>query len=278
MENKIKLVALDLDGTLLNSQKNISPRNLAALSRLRQLGILMVPITGRPGQGLPKEVLALPGLRYVASSNGATIRDLAQGEILLKRHLTPEACLTVLAACQHFDMIREVFRDGVGYLSQADYDRLRTAYKDSPLLPYLLDTREILPGTVEEFLRDDPRTVEELFFLTDSTQTKQRLRETLSPLPGISFADPFPNDLEILIGGLDKGTALLHLIEHLGIAPEETLAIGDGGSDLPLLQAAGIGVAMENAVDYVKAHADWISASCDEDGVALALTRFIPGF
>ena len=122
MANKIKLIALDLDATLLDSQKKISPRNLAALERAREMGVLMVPVTGRPAQGLPQAVRDLPGLRYAVTSNGATIRDWVEDRFLLEKHLTPEKSLEVLDACRDFAMIREVFREGIGYLTQADYE------------------------------------------------------------------------------------------------------------------------------------------------------------
>ena len=275
MDNKIKLIALDLDATLLDSQKKISPRNLAALERTRQMGILMVPVTGRPAQGLPQAVLDLPGLRYAVTSNGATIRDWMEDRFLLEKHLTPETALEVLDTCWDYDMVREVFRDGIGYLTQADYEILRDRYAGTPMWEYVMGTRQVLPGSLEDFLRADDRPVEELFFLTGSIQEKEALRERLSVLPGIGFADPFPNDLEVMAGGIDKGESFLWLLDHLGIDPAESLAMGDGGSDIPLLRAAGIGIAMENALDYVKAAADDVTASCDEDGVALALEKYI---
>ena len=253
MGKKIRLLALDLDGTLLNGAKQITPRTQAALERARQQGVLMVPVTGRPAQGLPPAVLSLPGLRYAVTSNGATIRDLVEQRVLLEKHLAPALCLQVLARCAHIPMIRQVFRAGVGYLSRPDYETLRARYAGTAMLQYHLDTRQVLPGTVEEFLAADARPVEELFFLTDSPQTKQALRQCLADLPGIGFADPFPNDLEVIAGEIDKGEALRYLLDRLDIAPEEVLAMGDGGSDLPLLQAAGIGVAMGNATEAVKA-------------------------
>ncbi|MBP3319781.1 MAG: HAD family phosphatase [Ruminiclostridium sp.] len=275
MANKIKLIALDLDATLLDSQKKISPRNLAALERARQMGVLMVPVTGRPAQGLPQAVLDLPGLRYVVTSNGATVRDLKEDRYLLEKHLTPQTSLAILDACREYKMIREVFREGIGYLTRADYDILMDRYAGTPMWEYVLGTRQVLPGSLEDFLREDDRPVEELFFLTGSPEEKEALRDHLSSLPGIGFADPFPRDLEVMAGGIDKGEAFLWLLNYLGIAPEETLAIGDGGSDIPLLRAAGIGIAMDNALDYVKAAADDVTASCDEDGVALALEKYI---
>ena len=84
MGKKIRLLALDLDGTLLNGAKQITPRTQAALERAGQQGVLMVPVTGRPAQGLPPAVLSLPGLRYAVTSNGATIRDLVEQRVLLE--------------------------------------------------------------------------------------------------------------------------------------------------------------------------------------------------
>ena len=275
MGKKIRLLALDLDGTLLNGAKQITPRTQAALERARQQGVLMVPVTGRPAQGLPPAVLSLPGLRYAVTSNGATIRDLVEQRVLLEKHLAPALCLQVLDRCAHIPMIRQVFRAGVGYLSRPDYETLRARYAGTAMLQYHLDTRQVLPGTVEEFLAADARPVEELFFLTDSPQTKQALRQCLADLPGIGFADPFPNDLEVIAGEIDKGEALRYLLDRLDIAPEEVLAMGDGGSDLPLLQAAGIGVALGNATEAVKAGADFVTASCEADGVALAIEKFV---
>lgn len=272
----IRLVALDLDGTLLNSAKEISPGDLAALAALRERGILMVPITGRPAQGIPPAVLALPELRYAVTSNGATIRDLSTGEVLLERHLSAQTALAVLDACRDFSMIREVFRAGVGYLSQADYDTLCQRYESDPAMKkYVLDTRQVLPGTVEEFLKADGNPIEEFFFLTESVESKQQLRQLLSPLPGIAFADPFPRDLEVIAWGIDKGESLRYLLDLLGIAPQEVLAMGDRASDISMLQVAGIGVAMANADPEVKEAADYITDSCDADGVAKALEKFV---
>ena len=277
MAGKIKLLALDLDGTLLNEEKKITPRTWAALERARAQGVLVVPVTGRPAQGLPPVVRTMPGLQYVVSSNGATIRDLVTGKTLLEKHLSADTCLLVLDQCAHFPMIRQAFRQGVGYLSQADYDTLRDRYAGTSMLQYHLDTRQVVPGTVAEFLAADRQPVEELFFLTDSPQTKASLRQTLTGLPGIGFADPFPNDLEVIAGDIDKGEALRYLLKQLDIPPDQVLAMGDGGSDLPLLQAAGIGVAMANAAEAVKAGADYVTTSCDEDGVALAIEKFVLG-
>ena len=158
---------------------------------------------------------------------------------------------------------------------EAAMGALRARYAGTSMLQYHLDTRQVLPGTVAEFLQADPRPVEELFFLTGSPQEKAALRDLLTGIQGIGFADPFPNDLEVIAGDIDKGEALRFLLRHLGLEASQVLAMGDGGSDLPLLQAAGIGVAMANATEGVKAAADFVTTSCDEDGVAVALEKFV---
>ena len=270
---EIKLLALDLDGTLLNGEKQISPRTRAALDRVRQQGVLVVPVTGRPSQGIPQAVLDLPGLRYAVSSNGATIRDLATGQVLLEKLLPAATCLEVLDRCAQVPMLREVFRAGVGYLSRGDYETLRARYAGTSMLQYHLDTRQVLPGTVAEFLQADPRPVEELFFLTGSPQEKAALRDLLTGIQGIGFADPFPNDLEVIAGDIDKGEALRFLLRHLGLEASQVLAMGDGGSDLPLLQAAGIGVAMANAIPELRAAAAYVCRPNTEDGVARFVGR-----
>ena len=141
------------------------------------------------------------------------------------------------------------------------------------MLAYVLDTRQVVPGTLADFLRDDPRPIEELFFLTDSEETKLDLQRTLSALPGIAFADPFPRDLEVMAGGIDKGEGLRFLLDRLGVAPDQAMALGDGGSDLPMLRLAGVGVAMGSATQAVKDGADWVTSSCDENGVARAIEK-----
>ena len=270
----IRLIALDLDGTLLTSEKTISPGDRAAVEEAIARGVVVVLVTGRPAQGVPQEVLDLPGVRYVVSSNGATIRDVITGEFLLETHLAAETALEVLAASDHVPMIREAFRAGVGYLSQEDYDVLCARYEGA-MLAYVLDTRQVVPGTLADFLRDDPRPIEELFFLTDSEETKLDLQRTLSVLPGIASADPFPRDLEVMAGGIDKGEGLRFLLDRLGVAPHQAMALGDGGSDLPMLRLAGVGVAMGNSTQAVKDGADWVTSSCDENGVARAIEKFV---
>lgn len=275
MYDEIRLVAIDLDGTLLNRQKKITPRTMRALEEVQKKNILIVPVTGRPASGIPQEVLALPGLRYTVTSNGATIQDVAENRTLLERHLDMALSLEVLARTDHFDIVREACRDGLGYMEQRDFDILCARYEGTAMLPYLLSTRRVVPGRLSDFIRESGMPVEELYFLTGGREIKAEVHRVLSDLPGISFTHPFPNDLEILSGGLDKGIGLSWLADHLKIPLAHIMAIGDEESDLPLLQKVGLSVAMQNGAEPVKKAADFVTASCDEDGVALALEKFI---
>ncbi len=200
MGKKIRLLALDLDGTLLNGAKQITPgprRRWAGQAAGGSDGACDRP----PGPGS-----AAGG----AVPAGAAVR----GHLQRGHHSGPGGAAGAAGKASGpcpllagAGPVRPHSHDpagvpgGVGYLSRPDYETLRARYAGTAMLQYHLDTRQVLPGTVEEFLAADARPVEELFFLTDSPQTKQALRQCLADLPGIGFADPFPNDLEVIAGG-----------------------------------------------------------------------------
>lgn len=275
MKPNIRMAAIDLDGTLLNSEKRIPPYTLQVLAAAAERGVEIVPVTGRPMEGIPAAVLAIPGLRYAIASNGALIRDVTAGETLRAQHLTPAQCLEVLERSAGIDMVREAFRRGEGYIGRADYELLCARYQGTPMLGYLQSTRNVLEGTIPEFIAGDDTPVDELFFLTDSPERKRELRACLEKMPGIAFADPSAKDLEVLAGGTDKGEAMLWLAGRLGIPAAEIAAFGDGGSDIPMLLAAGIGAAMAGSPEEVLAAADCTAGSCEEDGVARCLAELL---
>ena len=230
---EIKLLALDLDGTLLNGEKQISPRTRAALDRVRQQGVLVVPVTGRPSQGIPQAVLDLPGLRYAVSSNGATIRDLATGQVLLEKLLPAATCLEVLDRCAQVPMLREVFRAGVGYLSRGDYETLRARYAGTSMLQYHLDTRQVLPGTVAEFLQADPRPVEELFFLTGSPQERPPCGTCSPASRGSALPTPSPTTWRSSPGTSTRGRPCASSSGTWAWRPARCWPWGTGGATCP---------------------------------------------
>jgi len=120
----IKLVASDLDGTLLNKEKEITPRLFAALEKLDELGILFVPSTGRPFGTVPQAIKELPFLKYVITSNGAAIYDAAEQKNIIENYLTPEAVDAVIEIARGLPVITEYFIGGKAYIAKSVYEDL----------------------------------------------------------------------------------------------------------------------------------------------------------
>lgn len=271
---ELRLVALDLDGTLLDTDKRVSDRCRAVLGQLAARGVWIVPVTGRPA--LPEEVRSLPGLRYAVTSNGVKVADVAAGTVLHERLLPPETAAAVLAAAEPFPVLREVVRGGMAYVSQADFDTLMRRHAGTAMERYLRSSRTVLPGTAADLLRAEPLPVEELYFLGPDGATRDALQAALAAaVPQIGFVHPSPRDLEVVDGTADKGTGLAWLLARLGIDPAAVLAAGDERSDLPMLRLAGVSVAMGNGHEDVRRAADIVTDTCDQDGVAKVLERYL---
>lgn len=270
----IALVGLDLDGTLLNDDKQISPRTYAALAQASAEGVHLVPVTGRPHFGIPEQVRELPFVRYIISCNGASTWDNAQGKMIRERLIPTETCFEIAAHLAAERVPYEILHQGLGYGEQWVYDRMIAQSRNPEFLrEYIRQTRKVIPD-LSAFLREG-NGLEELFITAEDAAQRERIAahlETLAPL-GIVF--PFPLAMEVTAPGVDKGEALLSLAVQLGVAPEGVMAIGDSGNDLAMLDAAAIAVAMGNATREVKEKAHFVTESNAKDGVALAVERFV---
>ncbi len=272
----IALIGLDLDGTLLNDEKEISPRNHAALAQAAARGVHLVPVTGRPYFGIPEAVRALPFLRYFISCNGASTWDKTRGGMIRERLIPADVCAGITDYLAAERIPYEILHAGLGYGEQWVYDTMIARSKNPEFLrEYIRETRIIIPD-MPSFLQERDGLEEFFITLADPAQ-RARAQEVLHALAPLSIVFPFPLAMEITAAGVDKGEALLSLAARLGIAPEGVMAIGDSGNDIAMLRAAGLSVAMGNATRELKASADFVSGSNLQDGVALAMERFVLG-
>lgn len=270
----IRMVGLDLDGTLLRQDKSISDYSRRVLQRLSDLGTVIVPVTGRPLAGVPSAVRNLPGVRYCITSNGAAVYDLLEGKVLMEVLMDPQRALMVLDAAEDIAVIREIFTGGWGYHEREDYERLKSRFTGTPVMPYIDSSRKRI-ASLKAFIRDREEGYENISIMCGSFEDRERLRERLGRIGGINVILPWKTDLEITDGKAEKGDALLFLAELLGIRNEETLAAGDSDNDLSLLKKAGLALAMGNASAHIKEAADYITEDNENDGAARALARFI---
>ena len=270
----IRMIGLDLDGTLLTGQKELTAGNRAALKKAAENGVYIVPVTGRPLSGIPTQVMELDFIRYAITSNGAVTTDRACGKTIRERCMSKETAEKTLRAAQGERIILEYFTGGYGYHDSVTHELLWKKFENTPILRYLEKSRipvEDLYGR----LRESRRGIENLSIMCPTPEVKESILSRVKGIEGIRIIYPWPTDLEITSMDADKGEALLSLAAGLGINREEVMAMGDGNNDLGLMNAAGLSVAMGNSSPEVLAAADFQTSDNEHDGVAEAINRYV---
>lgn len=280
----IRLIALDLDGTLFNPDSRISEGNLAAIKRMKEQGVHVVIASGRPFTGLPFQQLQGTGIEYAITTNGSSIYELESDKCIhdkciFEDPLEEETALTILDYLLTKDIHMDVFIGGVGYSPLQCISAGAKLAVPPSIKEYITKTR-IRIGDIREFIKSNHLRVQKMtlnFYPEENGVLKHReeIRTYLESNPKIDCVSGGFNNLEFTRSGVSKGSALLHLARQLGIDPKATMAIGDSENDLSMIEAAGIGVAMGNAQEIVKAHADDITGTNAEDGVASAIERLV---
>ena len=274
MPESIRLIALDLDGTLLDTQKCLSDENRAALTRAARAGIHIVPTTGRFFDGMPEAVRALPFIRYAITINGAEVADRQTGEELYQANIPLGRALELMRYLDTLPVIYDCYQDNAGWMSEHLKARIDGMVKDPHFRKMLHELRKPVPE-LKAFVGERGRDVQKIQFFIPTPELRQELLKTLPEMfPDLAVSSSVSENIEVNAAGATKGKALLGLAKRLGIPREGTMAFGDGLNDLSMLEAAGIGVAMENACAEAKAAADYITLSCDDHGVARAIEKF----
>ncbi len=274
MMKNIRLIALDLDGTLLDSQKRLSRRNENALTECMRQGMEVVPCTGRIWQGIPDFIRNLPGIHYAITINGAVVEDIRKNQVLDERKMSWEKAVEILEAAAGFRTMYDVYLDGRGMGESRFMDHMEEYGIPPELVKMIKATREIVPNVIDEVKRL-AQPVEKINYFFGDQQERIRARSALTERGDVVVSASFPNNLEINAPGATKGEALKRLASHLGIEMRHTMGFGDGENDITLIREAGIGVAMGNAEDCLKKEADYVTKTNDEDGVAAVLEKLL---
>lgn len=268
---RARLIVFDADGTLVDRSRRISPRVKAAVAAAQARGVHQAICTGRPLSASLGYIRDLRLRGPQITFDGALVNDVDTGEVVLRRPADAAALGLVLEFARKHGLDFELYFDDVYY---AERDTALSAIHAEligvwPLIANLDDvlaTGKVIKG---HFEFDDPRQVE----LT------REFAETLNDTLRFSFATPPPGfgSLEfanVVAPDATKGEALRVLADYYGISIAETIGVGDGENDLPLLEAAGVGVAMGNSPASVIAAADEVTATVEEDGLALVIEQY----
>lgn len=268
MKQDYRLLVLDLDGTLTNSKKEISPRNLRTLLRLQQSGVRLVLASGRPTYGivpLAEQLQMKENNGYILSYNGGEIIDWSTGELLYK-NLLPDDVLPILY---------QTATDNRQTILTYDNECILTENPNDPYVQKEAFLNKMQVRRVENFLQEIPLPLPKCLIVGEPEQLMKTEAElSLRLQRQISVYRSEPYFLELVPLGIDKARSIAVLSEKLGITREEVAAMGDGYNDLSMIKYAGLGIAMNNAQEPVKAAADYIAPSNDEDGVAIAVERY----
>lgn len=274
MEHNIRMIGLDLDGTLLTDKKELTPRTREALVKAIQSGVTVLVATGRPWMGVPEELRSFPGMSYALTSNGARVLDTRTNAVLIERLIEPGPAKKALEICGKYDTLQEIYFDGQGY-AQADKIQLVERYHKNPnMWEYMRKTR-IPVDDIHALLERENRGLDKVQALFADMEERKKAWEELSREEDLELVGSLGYNIEINARGVNKGTALVELGRLLGIRREEIMACGDGDNDTVMLREAGFGVAMGNAEDETKDAADYITLTNEEEGVADAIEKFV---
>lgn len=274
------IIAVDMDGTLLNSRGQVTKRTADILQRLLDGGHYVVPASGRSLGLLPSAVSALKGISYAVLENGAVVWDWKKS-CVLKRFPMPEGIAErILADTETFVKAEgkeilyfvEFFTEGKVYADKADLERFSDVDIPGRFAEYMLYGHTYLENLREQKALLNQAEKLNLFF--EDPKYGAAVRRTWSSVPEVCVTSSIPGNAEFNARGVDKGRGLLPVMEKLGIDKDHVIAIGDSDNDLEMLKMAGISVAMGNAAAHIKEAAVYVTEDNDHEGAAAFLEKF----
>lgn len=265
-----KIIALDMDGTLLNSQKQITPRTKQAIALAKEQGVRVVLASGRPIDGMRSKLEELEltsDQDYVLHYNGSMVQNVATGEVIYKQIIDGKAAKTIAKLAAELGVNTHAFSQIHGLITPrvSEFTELESKINDG------------LKITEMDFseLEDDHPIIKTMIVAEPSL-----LSEAIKKIPAhlhqeFTVVQSAPHFLEFLNTQSNKGVGVKAIADHLGVPASQVMCMGDAENDHHMIEYAGMGIAMANAMEDTKRIADYITLSNDEDGVAAAIEKFV---
>ncbi len=266
----IKLIAIDIDGTLLNSQHQLTDEVHAALKQAEAQGVKIVLCTGRPLTGvhaLLEQLDLFSDNDFVITYNGSLVQKTKDKAVISKFGLSHDDYLEIDALARKLNVHLHTETEDTMYTSNRDISPYTIHEASLVNMPLKYRTQEEMTpdlSIIKMMMIDDPAYLDEII-----PQIPQSFMEKYTVVKSAPFF------LEVLHKEVHKGAAVERLANHLGLTREEVMALGDNENDVTMIEYAGLGVAMANATDNVKQAADALTTSNDEDGVAEAIKKYV---
>lgn len=269
-----RLVAVDLDGTLLDSNKKLSEKNKKAVRLAQEKGVKVVVCSGRVFAGA-RMVAAEAGITGpLIACNGAVIKDMGTGELLYSNPMKTEDFLKVVDICHNRNIYFHTYIGDTMYTEQLEYSSKlygeinnRIAKNFGIYIQAVINARDIIEQKNDQ--------ISKIVVISKDLNLLHETRKEVEKINTVSVMSSGKDNFEVVNSGVSKGFALRFLCGKLGITGEETIAIGDNENDYSMLKFAGLGIAMGNAERAIKDICGYITLSNDESGVYEAIQKFI---
>ncbi|WP_287881814.1 Cof-type HAD-IIB family hydrolase [Agathobacter sp.] len=274
----IKLVAIDLDGTLFDNHSQVPQANREAIFDMAENGIYPVISTGRPFNGIPAPLKEDLPFAYAITSNGAGVYEVKTGKCIFEAPMPADLILPIIDYLDTKHCHMDAFINGIGVSTFRCKEHGKKLPLPASLLEYVLHSRKRVER-LQDYITQNQYSVQKmtLNFYNDKNGVavdREEIREYLTANGQVDVVCGGYNNLEFTRHGVNKGLGLQKLAEHLNLTIDETMAIGDTENDLSIVKAAGIGVAMGNATDEIKEASDYITDTNEQSGVASAIYHF----
>ncbi|MHB8061125.1 MAG: Cof-type HAD-IIB family hydrolase [Ruminiclostridium sp.] len=269
-----KLVAIDLDGTLLDMNKEISNRNKRAIALAIEKGTKIVICSGRVFSGARIYAKQVMSKDPIIACNGAIISENINKKIIYSNILSTEDCFKVVDICHKYEVYYHVYAGDTMLTEKLGFTSLKYSEKNKLLPPEDRVEIEVTENMSDELIKMQGR-VFKIVVVNDNLELLKRVRDDMKQIESIDLMSSNYDNFEVVNKGVSKGAALKKISELLDIPAAEMIAIGDNENDISMLKYAGLGIAMDNGENCAKEAAKYITASNSQDGVAKAIEKFI---
>ena len=271
---KVKIIASDLDGTLLNDTAGLTPPTAECLKKAHQNGIKIVFATGRAFEAMPAQIKEFPFADYVICSNGAAIYSLRKKELLKSHVLDKNSALALIRFATENSLGLELITQGKAYGEKYYFEHPEAFGFDERSIRYLNATRTKIEN-LDTFVNQNLHQLESIDFVLKEPHQRDKIKSMFSDNSLLYITSSHPRIIEFSARGCGKANALRYILEKEKLSQRELIAFGNADNDLEMLFLAHMGVATANSPASVQRAADAVCPSCNEDGVAVYLNELL---
>lgn len=271
---RYKMIAMDMDGTLLTTDKMVSEYSKDVLQRAADMGVKLVVCTGRIFKSAKIFAKIIGTKAPVVASNGAYIREKDKDEVIYSKPLNRDEIYKVIDISKKYDFCPQVFTSDTIFSEKLIHSAKNYLRWNETLLEK--DRINIhITDDIYSIIDENLGSILKVLVMSDEDDKLLSFRKDLKSYGNFSIVSSFKNNAEIMSEGISKGNAVKILADYFNISKDEVVCFGDGENDASMIKYAGLGIAMDNAIDEIKEIADYITDTNDNDGVAKAIEKFV---